>query len=111
MSYCRFGKDSEVYLYHSINGGWECCSCRLTDKKTTKYRKNYWLKELRGKTSLTYQNSVFRTRKQALKHLTEHKEHGHKVPYYAFTILEREINETRSIKTTRKRKRLYSPNN
>jgi hypothetical protein len=30
MSYCRFGRDSDVYVYEAENGI-ECCGCRLLD--------------------------------------------------------------------------------
>ena len=31
MAYCRFGRDSDVYVY-AIEGGVECCRCRLLDE-------------------------------------------------------------------------------
>jgi hypothetical protein len=29
VSYCRFGDDSDVYLYPG-DGDWECCGCRIS---------------------------------------------------------------------------------
>jgi len=38
MSYARFGKDSDVYIYQHINGKLTCCSCKLPEYNETKIR-------------------------------------------------------------------------
>jgi hypothetical protein len=89
MSYCRFS-DGDVYMYPT-NRGIECCACRLTHKNA-----NYGL----------YENKLFDTGEEALAHLKEHINAGHKVPKYATDRLKEEINETKieqSIKNAHKR--------
>lgn len=56
MSFARFGPESDVYLFLSVNGRLECCGCSLSDK---------W----------TYQ-----TTDALLAHLDAHEAAGHKVP-------------------------------
>lgn len=69
MSYCRFGDDSDVYLYHHINGSYECCSCRLMG-----FEKGSGMHKSKKMSNLN----------EALVHLMKHKKKGHKVPDYAF---------------------------
>jgi len=66
MSYCRFGKDSDVYVYYSIYGQYECCGCNLRESQ---------------------EFSVFDTAKEMVSHLNIHKINGEKVPQYAIDRL------------------------
>lgn len=70
MSYCRFGFDSDVYVFHSVRGYLVCCGCRLRNDMT---------------------DERMYTRRSALLHLEKHKNAGHNVPEYAIRRLEREI--------------------
>ncbi len=65
MAICRFGDDSDVYVFHNVHGGIECCGCRLSDA------------------------SEFNARTEAamIAHLEQHKTAGHKVPLEAFEEL------------------------
>lgn len=64
MSYCRFGGDSDVYVYRTDNG-LDCCACLLEDGDT----------------------SFHETAAGMLSHLVEHIASGHKVPAYALQRL------------------------
>jgi hypothetical protein len=61
MSYCRFGPDSDVYVYSNLDGKVECCWCALSETRET----------------------VPLTREEMLAHLWDHEQAGHKVPDYA----------------------------
>ena len=69
MSYARWGEDSDVYMYHHVNGFIECCGC-----------------DLEGGYSV-----VLQTRTDAVKHLMKHKKEEHKVPRYTIKRLRGEI--------------------
>ena len=69
MSYARFGKDSDVYVYES-DYGWECCGCAL-------------------ETSFTAESP-----QEMIDHLKEHQVEGHKVPQYALDRLKDEAEES-----------------
>lgn len=69
MSYCRLDEDSDVYMYSHIGGFIECCVCKISNRYSEK----------------------FDTSKDALDHLYEHIEAGHKVPEYALKRLREEI--------------------
>jgi hypothetical protein len=56
MSYCRFGNDSDVYVYLDVSGYLCCCGCSLKDD---------W--------------KYFST-DDLLAHLSEHDDAGHDVP-------------------------------
>ncbi len=61
MSYCRFREgQSDVYLYHDIDGYYHCCGCKLSG------------------------DARLETLAEALAHLEAHRKAGHKVPQYAF---------------------------
>jgi len=72
MSYCRFGEDSDIYLYPHVYGDYICCACRL-----------------RG----TFGSTVLITLAEVLEHLQAHRDVGHKVPEYAFERIRTEIEE------------------
>ena len=67
MSYCRFGKDSDVYMYPHVDGFIECCACNIGEPQ------------------------AFDTPRQALMHLFEHLGRGDKVPEYAYAQLIKEM--------------------
>jgi hypothetical protein len=69
MSYCRFGPDSDVYVYPVGGGKVECCWCALSETRET----------------------VSLTRGEMLAHLWDHEQAGHKVPDYATLRLRGEI--------------------
>ena len=73
MSYVRFGKDSDVYVYHHYQGFLECCGCILDP-------------EGEG-----WSFPSFKTRSEMITHLEEHKKAGHDVPEYAIDRLKEEI--------------------
>lgn len=68
MSYARFG-EGDVYVYDSISGGFECCSCSLQES-------GYF---------------VSQTRSAMLEHLEKHIEAGHYVPSGAMGRLRSEM--------------------
>lgn len=70
MSYCRFSNDSDVYVYHTVFGGWDCCGCRINSKIT-----------------------IFKSRRDILRHLIKHLKLGHRVPSDAILRLIREIEQ------------------
>ena len=65
MFVCRFGADSDVYVYYRMNGDIECSGCRLSEAK------------------------AFSTKDEAemIAHLEQHEAAGHKVPAQAFDEL------------------------
>jgi hypothetical protein len=75
MSYCRFGEDSDVYVYPHVDGFLCCCACRLQA-----IRHGGWYKDF-----ITF--SVARM----LKHLRQHKKRDHKVPKHAVKRLRKEL--------------------
>ena len=73
MSYCRFGPDSDVYMYPRTDGSIVCSMCALPVFKNS--------------------TMVFEFPYQALQHLQTHLKHNHRVPRYAFNRLIFEIEE------------------
>ena len=69
MSYCRFSDSSDVYVYASVNGGLECCTCALHDEGCPN----------------------FQTAQAMIAHLEEHQRSGHQVPDHAFDRLRSDI--------------------
>lgn len=57
MSYARFSRDSDVYVYESVGGGFVCDDCALHEKRT-----------------------VLDTPAAMIVHLLEHRAAGHAVP-------------------------------
>ena len=68
MSYCRFGDDSDVYLFHSEDII-KCMCCSLEG----------------------YDGTEFIFRRDVIRHLRKHQSWDHKVPEYVFQRLEREL--------------------
>ena len=77
MSYCRFGKDSNVYLYPTFGKTWVCCNCRLSTEliEGIGFHHSFALVSLEG----------------VKAHLEAHLEAGHLVPDYAFERVAREM--------------------
>ena len=69
MALCRFGSDSDVYVYYSTHGGIECCGCRLGGDRMVNVA----------------------TEAEMIVHLEEHRRTGHRVPDEAFQDLRAEI--------------------
>ena len=81
MSYCRFGKDSDVYMYaDSLTGSITCCACQLNPISD-----GLWFG------SQTFDHIG------ALAHLQEHIEAGHLVPEYAIKRLKKEIKRNKPL--------------
>ena len=70
MSYCRFGADSDVYLFYCH--GVECCGCRLKDSTVRPIRMEY---------------------KVAIAHVKEHIAAGDLVPDHVIPSLEEELED------------------
>lgn len=71
MSYCRFGEDSDVYVFENIVGRLECCGCDLRE----------------------HGSFLTKSRTAMLAHLDEHRATGHLVPDYALERLRAELDE------------------
>lgn len=67
MSYARFSPESDVCVYAHVDGGLECCACRLRGGE---------------------ENLRFATTDELLQHLREHQQAGHLVREKTFTGLE-----------------------
>jgi len=72
MSYCRFGDDSDVYLYYHVDNFFECCSCRLLGFEK-RFLPDFEMHKSKKMSNLS----------EVLAHLMKHKKKGHKVPDYA----------------------------
>jgi len=72
MSYCRFWSTSDIYLYRSVGGGIECCGCLFRD-------------ESRDCTNLS-------TFDEAIAHVQEHIDAGHRVEAHVIPMLRRDMN-------------------
>lgn len=68
MAFCRWGEDSDVYVYDT-GDNLECCGCMLSATRDTF-------------------NGTFLEMKE---HLLAHREAGHKVPDYALSRIEFEM--------------------
>lgn len=42
MAYCRFGEDSDVYMFHDVNGYMNCCGCGLLRGRGDAKNINRW---------------------------------------------------------------------
>ena len=73
MSYARMGPDSDVYVYGSVNGSYECCMCSLSKQG----------------------GQSFDCIEEVLDHLKDHKAAGHKVPGYCIDRLVKELADER----------------
>lgn len=73
MAFCRFGKNSDVYMLNHSNGNIQCCACHLTTVNKTGH-KSVNLKTTAG----------------AFRHLVRHMKAGHKVSKTAVLNLYKE---------------------
>lgn len=64
MSYCRFSAESDVYVFGTFEGTYECCACSLS---------KHWEHE---------------TASDMIAHLEAHMAAGHQVPQYAIDRLQ-----------------------
>ena len=106
MSYARFSKDSDIYVYAHVGGGFECCACRigpLVKSISTEGCTNHCLFgdvepcdkcNGEGCNECMMPDSVrLSTRSEMITHLKEHIKAGHRVPGYTIDILKKEIKE------------------
>ena len=84
MSYSRFGEDSDVYIYLDVDGSIHCCGCPLEPTHG-------------GNPNLGMQDIKFHGTKQlwkysdAIEHVKEHLNAGHRVPDYVIERLQNKI--------------------
>lgn len=110
MSYCRFGDDSDLYIYGHVGGWFECCACGLAELQKTIFTTG--LNEDDPRIGLFGEippcekcngegceicmmpgNAKFETRTELIDHVKEHIKAGHKVPEYVIEQLEKELKE------------------
>lgn len=65
MAYCRWGVDSDLYVYHQCSGGIVCTDCA----------------------------GVFHRRSDVIRHVKEHEARGDLVPFDLIQNLEQEIRD------------------
>ena len=83
MSYCRDnGEDSDVYMFPTGRDKIVCCICALMPIE---------IKVEQGQEYEDQGSMTFDTKQEALQHLQQHRDAGHKVPERAFERLRREI--------------------
>jgi hypothetical protein len=80
MSYCRWGPDSDVYLFMAADDQLHCCHCGLS---------------LPG----TRTDFVAKDHRDMLSHLVRHVEGGHRIPAEAIATLESEAEDPTSRRT------------
>lgn len=83
MSYCRFSKDSDVYLYPGALSI-VCCGCRINSRPD-------WY--VRDSVDGWYPDWHLFARSEAIVHLNKHRSAGHMVPQYAIDRLLEEIKD------------------
>ncbi len=71
MAICRFGDESDVYVYEDIGGGFTCCGCPIANRADVNVP----------------------TASEMIVHLQEHQGLGHKVPAAAFDKLSELVTE------------------
>jgi len=74
VAYCRFGKDSDVYVFQAEDGSYICCGCDFDGGPVP--NEGYGL--------------AFSSPGQLLKHLLAHQAAGHQVPEKALERLAEE---------------------
>lgn len=87
MSYCRFS-DGDVYMF-SCEDGIECQSCQLMPKCKTIFTKDCRRCDGKGcdHCMFFHESKIFKSSREALDHLLEHREAGHNVPQHAIDRL------------------------
>lgn len=76
MSYCRFGTDSNVYLFPRLFGDYECCGC--------------WLESKTGDMS-SAEHVIMHSLEEVLAHLQKHRDADHLVPERTFVRVREEM--------------------
>lgn len=66
MAYCRFGRDSDVYVFEADDGVIECCRCALAGGTFTAYGAAEMITHLRA-----HRAAGHRVPDEALRELTE----------------------------------------
>ena len=107
MSYCRW-LEGDVYMYETVDGVIECCSCSLAKKVPTIFTKGIkegdFLYKIFGKKGpckhcggvgcdacMMHETAVLHSYEEALEHLYEHRRKGDIVPERAFEALKEDI--------------------
>jgi len=108
MSYCRFGEDSDVYIYAHVGGGFECCACGLAERVKSIFTTGLLQGDPRSKFfgeiepcdqcggegcehCMIPGSTRFDTRTELIKHVQDHINVGHKVPPDVIEILQEEL--------------------
>jgi len=101
MAYCRFS-DADIYLYPSIEGGINCCACRLAPLVRTIFTEGGDFMgvnfepcgKCRGKgcpDCMIHGDTHGMTHAEAIQHVLDHRQAGHNVPEYVLQELRIEI--------------------
>ena len=77
MSYARFSRDSDVYVFLSVEGYLDCCGCTLNKKGE----------------DIHYGSFHSYTTKDMLDHLKHHRQVGDDVPDYCMESLLEDMEE------------------
>lgn len=73
MSYARWSSDSDIYLFQTVEGKYECCAYMLAE--------------------IEWDSHVMNNIQETIEHVNEHISVGHKVPQYAIDRLYEERNK------------------
>jgi hypothetical protein len=89
MSYARMSADSDVYIYHDVDGFLTCLGCALVPAEELKMVYDHWLQctvpEGHSFECFTYSEMI--------AHLEKHIYAGHKVPHYCIDKLRQDMIE------------------
>lgn len=81
MSYCRFSKDSDMYVFNHVDGYLTCFACKLNGPGEHKVRDDWDVHEKR----------VYKRNQIMLEHCLQHEKVGHKVPKRLIKRLKEEM--------------------
>jgi hypothetical protein len=84
MSYARFGADSDVYVFESVEGVFECCGCRLHARGLAPHL-------IASHPQMLWEGWRCASRTEMISHLLSHREDGDEVPQSAIDRLSQEI--------------------
>lgn len=85
MSYCRFGSESDLYVYHD-GDDFVCCACRL--EEPVDYTSVTVTVDI---SYLQLPDGRYKTVGDILRHLYKHRELGDRVPKSAIQRLNKEL--------------------
>lgn len=85
MSYCRWGADSDVYVF-TTRKDIECCGCILQEREWVEEPDNKWFGGYFKAVGEIIQ-TTFTSNAGMIEHLEKHVAAGHQVPDYAFERL------------------------